>query len=248
MYPNGLLLSLAVRASPQAHDGATPSMPLTPNLAAPGLRNVHVHVALTGGAVTTPGAAEVVPPFAPVAVPASALPTSVMTEAPVAPPVHGVPTADAVPAEDAESASPTVVTAIALTPQLEAYVDNRITEDVDAAVAFLRENSLDDMIEECVDAKVSEAMTEHTDTLDALEARIDELEDREPSGIDEDTFEELRLDVDELSEELDQLKGLRETVEALTATCEALTKRVAQLEHAAGGAPHHGETGNEGEG
>jgi hypothetical protein len=235
MYPHGLLLSLAVRASPQTHDGATPSMPFTPTLGFPGLRNVQVHVALAGGTVPTPAAPQAPPQFAPVEAPTSALPTPEVQEAPVAPPA---------PVDKCAPDTPTVVTAIALTPQLEEFVNDRISAELVEAIEHYGDEALNDMVDE----KISEALTEHTDTLERLEARIDELEERESSGVHANSFEELRLDVDDLSEELGELKALRATVAALTATCEAFTARVAQLEHAAGGARHHGVTDNEGEG
>jgi hypothetical protein len=82
----------------------------------------------------------------------------------------------------------------------------------------------------------------------SLEARVDDLEDREASLVREDTFEDLRLDVLTLTGRVDQLNVLRDTIAELTATCAALTARVGQLERTVGGTPRGGETAIGGEG
>ncbi|MCO4099897.1 MAG: hypothetical protein HEQ38_10940 [Gemmatimonas sp.] len=241
MYPNGLLLSLAVRASPQTHDSALPSTPVIPNQHPAGAGRLHIQLALQGAATPTLNAPDAAVPHTPVVSPAPVEPASAAVSLPV-PRDYDAPVS-----QDESTAEPVVVTAIALTPQLEEFVTDRVAEDIDEAIDNLRDETLPSMIDECVEQKVSEAMYEHAETLESLESRIDDLEERE-AGIDEDTFEELRLDVLTLSGQVDQLNVLRGTIAELTATCAALTARVAQLEHAACGTPRDCETVVEEEG
>ncbi|MCZ8206531.1 hypothetical protein [Gemmatimonas sp.] len=241
MYPNGLLLTLAVRASPQAHDGTLPSTLVIPNQLPAGAGRLHIQLAVQGVAAPTLNSPNAAVPHTPVVSPAPVEPVL----AAGAPPVSR--DYDTPVPQDESTAEPIVVTAIALTPELEEFVIDRVAEDIDEAIDNLRDETLPSMIDECVEQKVSEAMYEHAETLESLESRIDDLEERE-AGIDEDTFEDLRLDVLTLTGRVDQLNVLRDTIAELTATCAALTARVAQLEHAACGTPRDGETVVEEEG
>ena len=237
MHSQGVFLSLAVRASPQNHDGEMPSVPLTPNHAVPGFRTLQVHVAVQGGAPATHGSSNAVVEHAPVLSPATAEPVVAAGATPVTQ-ENGVPALPCGPTSE-----PTVVTAIALTPQAEAYIDEEIEDRVGEAIADLCDETIDEVMDDKIEEQVREALSEYTDEVANLESRIDNLE---ASGVDDEAFEDLRLDVLTLTARVDQLHALREVVAMLTATCEALTARVAQLEHAAGGTPCDGDAAMQG--
>ncbi|MFN8859083.1 MAG: hypothetical protein ACK5ZR_02010 [Gemmatimonadaceae bacterium] len=241
MYPNGLLLSLAVRASPQAHEGALPSTPVIPNQHPAGAGRVHIQLALQGAATPALNAPNAAVPHTPVVTPAPVEPAVAAGVPPVAQD-H-----DAPAPQDVLMAEPTVVTAIALTPQAEDYLDGEIEDRVSQAIADLCDDTFDELIDE-KSAEVREALSEQGDTLASLEARVDGLEEREVFRIDEDAFEDLRLDVLTLTGRVDQLNALRNTIAELTATCAALTARIAQLEHTVAGTPRGGEAASGGEG
>ncbi|WP_396215481.1 hypothetical protein [Gemmatimonas sp.] len=224
MYPNGLLLSLAVRASPQAHDGTLPSAPVIPNQLLAGAGRLHIQLALQGVAAPTLNS------------PNAAVRNTPVAEANDAPALQGGPASE-----------PTVVTAIALTPQAEDYIDGEIEDRVSQSVAAICDETVEELIDDKI-AEVREALSAQGCEVGSLEARVDDLEDREASLVREDTFEDLRLDVLTLTGRVDQLNVLRDTIAELTATCAALTARVGQLERTVGGTPRGGETAIGGEG
>ena len=237
MSHHGLCLSLAVRASPNSHGGAVPSnsLILNPHV---GAGSLQIQLAVQCAAAPTICSSD-----------ATVLQTPVVSPTPVEP-VLAASELTASPANDAEAlpggpaSEPTVVTAIALTPQAEAYIDGQIEERIREAVSDLCDYTLDDLIEGKLDDKISDAVNEHAETLERLESRLDDLEEREGTGIDEDVFEDMRLDLRTLSRQVDQLTGLRDTVAELTDACAALRARVAQLEQLLRG----GETSMDGEG
>jgi hypothetical protein len=231
MYQNRLFLSLAIRASPHPQGGAAPSTPIIPSH--PAASRVQIHLAVQGAGTTMPLSSDGAPsPHAPLVSPCNPGDATATSEAPMAR-TDGA----------AESGLPrsTVGTVTALTPQVEAYIDDALEGRVSQTVARLCDETLDELMEDKIDEKVREALSEQVDELTSIEARVDDLEEREPSRIDEDTFEDLRLDVLTLTGQIDQLTPLRDAVAALTATCEALSARVAQMEQARGGCQRDGE-------
>ena len=240
MSYQGVFLSLAVRASPNPLGGAVPSTSAVPNNhAGPG--RLQIQLAVQGAVTPTLNSADAAVPHTPLVSPAP-------VELELAEGVPQVSQDDEVPApQEVLMAEPTVVTSIALTPQVEDYLDGEIEDRVSQAIADLCDETLDELLDDKID-DVREALSEQRDTLASIEARVDELEEREALRVDEDTFEDLRLDVLTLTGQVDQLSVLRGTIAELTATCAALTARVAQLENTVGGIPGGGETANGSEG
>lgn len=233
MYQNRLFLSLAIRASPHAQGGAAPSTPIIPNGPAAAGR-VQIHLAVQAAGATTPmtsGGATL--PHVPLATQINQEGATVTSEAPVAP-TDGA-------AESGQARSTVVGTAIALTPQVEAFIDGALEDRISRTVARLCDETRDELMEDKIDEKVREALSEQGYELASLETRVDDLEDREASHVGEDAFEDLRLDVLTLTGQIDQLTPLREAVAALTATCEALSARVSQVEQGRGACQRDGE-------
>ena len=234
MSYQGVFLSLAVRASPNPLGGTVPSTSAVPNHhAGPG--RLQIQLAVQGAVTPTLNSADAAVPHTPLMSPAPVEPELAEGEPQVA-------QDDEVPAsQEVLMAEPTVVTAIALTPQVEDYLDGEIEDRVSQAIADLCDEPLDELLDDKFD-DVREVLREQRDTLASLEARVDGLEEREMFRIDEDAFEDLRLDVLTLTGRVDQLNLLRDTIAKLTARCAALTARVAQLENTVGGIPGGGET------
>lgn len=231
MYSHGLFLSLAVRASPQTHDGTRPSVPLTPSHAVPGFRPLQIHLAVQGGPPAMHGSPNAVVPHAPVVPPVplakTAIPVTQENGAPVLP--------------CATITEPPAMTEIALSPPVKSYLDGELEDRVSETVARLCDQTLDDLLDDKIDEKVREVLSEQVDELASLEARVDNLEGREAFHVDEDDVADLRLDVLTLTGQIDQLTPLGDAVVALIATCEALSARVAHLEQARSGCQRDGE-------
>jgi uncharacterized coiled-coil protein SlyX len=236
MSYQGVFLSLAVRASPNPLGGTVPSTSAVPNHHAdPG--RLQIQLAVQGAVRPTFNSADATVPHTPLVSPAPVEPELAEGEPQVA-------QDDEVPApQEVLMAEPTVVTSIALTPQVEDYLDGEIEDRVSQAIADLCDETLDELLDDKID-DVREALSEQGDTLASIEARLDNLEEREAFSVDEDALEDLRLDVLTLTGRVDQLSVLRGTIAELTATCAALTTRVTQLEHTVAGTPRGGETAN----
>jgi hypothetical protein len=231
MYQNRLFLSLAIRASPHPQGGAAPSTPNIPSH--PAASRVQIHLAVHGAGTTMPLSSDGAPsPHAPPVSPRNPGDATATSEALVARTDR---------AAESELPGSAFETAIALTPQVEAYIDGELEDRVSQMVALRCDETLDELMDDKIGEKVREALSEQGYELASLETRVDDLEDREASQVDEDTFEDLRLDVLTLTGQIDQLTPLRDAVAALTATCEALSARVAQLEQVHGGCQRDGE-------
>ncbi len=233
MHQNRLFLSLAIRASPHVQGGAAPSTPIIPDdPAAAGRVQVHLAVQAAGATASMPSGGAPLP-LAPLVPQANLEGGPATSEAPVAPTECA--------AEVGHPRSTVVGTAIALTPQVEAFINGALEDRVSQTVALLCDATLDELMDDKIDEKVRKALSEQGYELASLEARVDDLEDREVSRVDEDTFEDLRLDVLTLTGQIDQLNPMRDVVATLTATYQALSALVAQLEQARGGYQRDGE-------